>query len=115
MEAIQTIRKMYVNTAKINAFFKLLPCTIVGREMNKRLFAFSNIITKFKEEITMEKQCKHKSEFYTCKRMRLLEYLLNRGFTPELTLPDVNNPKYKIWKFRNTPELEEVLDEYFGK
>lgn len=61
----------------------------------------------------MEKVCKHKNEFYTCKRMRLLEFLLNEGFTPETTVPDVNNPKFKVWKFRNSVELEDAIERYF--
>lgn len=63
----------------------------------------------------MERQCKHKQEFYTCRRLRLLEFLKNKGFVPEITVPDADNPRYNVWKFRNTPELEDAIDEYFGK
>lgn len=63
----------------------------------------------------MERQCKHKQEFYTCRRLRLLEYLKSKGFMPEITVPDANNPRYNVWKFRNTPELEDAIEEYFGK
>ena len=61
----------------------------------------------------MNNGCKHSREFYTCKRMRLLQYLKEQGFLPELTLPDVSNPKFNVWKFRNSPELEEAIDRYF--
>lgn len=58
------------------------------------------------------KQCKH-GEYYLCKRMRMLEYLRNKGFIPEATLPDMQNPKYYVWRFKNTPELEDAINEYF--
>lgn len=60
------------------------------------------------------KKCKHPNEFYTCKRYRLLVYLMERGFQPCETLPDPKNPKYCLWTFKNCPELEECLDEYFA-
>ncbi|MBQ2408864.1 MAG: hypothetical protein II309_05465 [Bacilli bacterium] len=59
------------------------------------------------------KECNHKTGYYTCKRLRLLEYLRKEGFLPYMTLPDVDNPKYNVWRFKNTPELEEAIDKYF--
>lgn len=56
---------------------------------------------------------KHKSYYYTVKRLRLLEYLLDKGFEVAKTIPDPSNPKYKWWLFVNTPELEAVVTEYF--
>lgn len=52
--------------------------------------------------------------YYTCKRYRLLEYLLDRGFKPYATLPDPDNPRYKVWRFHNTPELREAVEAYFS-
>lgn len=52
-------------------------------------------------------------EFYTVKRMRLLEYLLNRGFEPVATVPDPTNYKFKWWQFKNSKELEECIKVYF--
>lgn len=54
-------------------------------------------------------------EVYTCKRLRLLNYLTDKGFYPFEIVPDINNPKYKTWKFKNSPELERCLKEYFNK
>lgn len=62
-----------------------------------------------------ERQCKHKQEYYTCKRLRLLIFLRNKGFMPEQTVPDVYNPKYMVWKFRNCPALEDAIDEWFAQ
>lgn len=60
-------------------------------------------------------ECKHKSAFYTVKRLRMLEYLMNKGFKPEKTIPDANNPKYKWWLIPNSPELEKAVEEYFTR
>lgn len=60
-------------------------------------------------------EVKHKSAYYTVKRLRLLEYLMNRGFEPVKVIPDPNNPKYKWWLFENSAELEKVIDAYFSK
>jgi hypothetical protein len=57
---------------------------------------------------------KHKKEFYTCKRWRLLQYLMERGFEPMETMPDPMNPKYCWWKFANSVEFEAAIDEYFA-
>lgn len=53
--------------------------------------------------------------FYYCKRLRLLDYLIGKGFRAVGAMPDFNNPKYRVWKFENSPELEKALAEYFAK
>ena len=55
---------------------------------------------------------KHRS-VYTCKRLRMLEYLKKRGFTPKATIPDPTNARYNWWLFDNTPEFERSVYEYF--
>lgn len=57
----------------------------------------------------------HKAKYYTCKRLRLLAYLKEKGFKPFKTIPDANNTNYNWWLFENTPELERALDHYFNK
>lgn len=54
-----------------------------------------------------------KREVYAVKRMRLLDYLLQRGFEPFAEQPDATNWKYKNWLFKNTPELQTALKAYF--
>ena len=54
-------------------------------------------------------------EVYCCKRLRLLEYLLSKGFQPYTVIPDSQNWKYKNWLFKNSKELEIALDNYFNK
>lgn len=58
---------------------------------------------------------KHTQEFYTCKRLRLLQYLLEHGFKPETSVPDPRNYKYKMWLFRNTKPLQEAVERYFDE
>ena len=59
-------------------------------------------------------ELQHKNKYYTVKRLRMLEYLMNKGFEPLHTMPDPSNPKYHWWKFENTVELEEAVTEYFN-
>lgn len=54
-------------------------------------------------------------EYYCCKRLRLLQYLLEAGFEPETTIPDPTNYKYKWWRFKNSDALEAAIDDFFAK
>lgn len=54
-------------------------------------------------------------EVYCCRRLRLLEYLLSKGFEPYATVPEAENYKFKNWLFKNSIELEEALTNYFEK
>lgn len=58
-------------------------------------------------------EIKHTKEHYTCKRLRMLNYLREKGFTPVATIPEPNNVKYNWWLFENTPELQKCVTEYF--
>ena len=60
-------------------------------------------------------QTTNRKPYYYCKRLRLLDYLINKGFRALGTMPDFNNPRYKVWKFENTPELEAALAKYFAE
>lgn len=52
-------------------------------------------------------------EVYCVKRLRLLEYLLDKGFKPYATIPDSTNWKYKNWLFKNSEKLEIYIEDYF--
>jgi hypothetical protein len=43
----------------------------------------------------------------------MLEYLKIKGFTPCATIPDPTNARYNWWLFKNTPELESCVEQYF--
>ena len=60
-----------------------------------------------------QKERKHKSETYLCKRWRMLEFLISEGFQPIQTLVDPENPRYKVWRFQNSPEFEQSVERYF--
>jgi hypothetical protein len=53
-------------------------------------------------------------DIYTCKRMRMLEYLKKRGYTPYATIPDPTNARYNWWLFENSAEFEQCVNEYFA-
>lgn len=61
----------------------------------------------------MEKQTIKHGKEYCCKRWRMLTYLIERGFTPIKTIPDVMRTDYKNWIFENSPEFEAAVSEYF--
>lgn len=50
---------------------------------------------------------------YTVKRMKMLSWLCDRGFYSYAAVPDRDNPKYKVWKYHNTPALENMVRLYF--
>ena len=52
-------------------------------------------------------------ETYICKRYRLYTHLIQMGFSPIKILPSPIDNNYNWWFFKNTPELESVIDEYF--
>lgn len=52
------------------------------------------------------------SDYYICKRLRLLDYLMEKGFKPKKTLPDARNPKYNVWIFDNSPELADSVEDF---
>lgn len=52
---------------------------------------------------------------YAVKRMRTLSWLCDQGFYPYATVPDRDNPKYKVWKYKNTPALENMINIYFNQ
>nr|DAL06815.1 MAG TPA: hypothetical protein [Caudoviricetes sp.] len=66
-----------------------------------------------KGEMIMEKM-KH-GAVYTCRRLRLLSYLKEHGRLPFETIPDVRNPLFNVWRFRNDAELEQLIDDYFAE
>lgn len=48
------------------------------------------------------------------KRVRLLQYLVERGFREYEIIPDpTSNKSYNWFIFKHTPELKEVVDKYF--
>lgn len=62
-----------------------------------------------------EQSMRTEMKFYVCRRIRLLSYLLDRGFNFIETRQDRNNPKYKVWIFIDTPDLEKAIKDYYSQ
>lgn len=54
-------------------------------------------------------------EYFVCKRLRMLEYLRAKGHLPIAIIPDCNNPRYSVWRFKNNPDLDKAIDEWFNR
>ena len=52
---------------------------------------------------------------YVCKRARMADYLMNKGFNPYKVAPDRDNPIYDVFLFTGTPELYKAVAEYISK
>ena len=76
--------------------------------------AITNKIILHKGEVIMEQTMRHGKQ-YTCKRWRMLTWLMERGFNPIKTIPDATRPEYNNWVFVNSPELENAINAYFAE
>ncbi len=53
---------------------------------------------------------------FCVKRLKMLTYLVNRGFTQYEVIPDPTSSKgYNWFVFKNSDELEEAITEYFAQ
>lgn len=55
-----------------------------------------------------------KTEYYVCRRLRLLGHLQQNGFEPVETIPDAKNPRYRCWLFVSTPALLQAVEDYYN-
>lgn len=51
---------------------------------------------------------------YICRKLRLYVYLTQKGFKCELEREDRDNPRYKVWIYKETPELRLAIEEYYS-
>lgn len=56
-----------------------------------------------------------KNKTYVCRRLRLLTHLLQNGFEPFRTQPDVKNPRMCVWLFVDCPELRDCIEDYYSQ
>lgn len=54
------------------------------------------------------------NKVYTVKKLRMLTYLINKGFTEYEIIPDPLNTKFNWFVFNRTPELDKAVNEYFA-
>lgn len=51
---------------------------------------------------------------YVCRKLRLCSYLLKAGFHYVEEREDRWNPKFRVWIFEMSPELMNVVNEYYA-
>ena len=62
-----------------------------------------------------QRKCKH-GKWYVVKRLRLLNHLcMEHGLYPEYQTVDPTNPHRSWYYYRNSPELEDILDAWFAR
>lgn len=66
------------------------------------------------EQMNQNRTTKH-GAVYCCKRTKLMAFLRMKGFIPFKVLPELYNPKYLNYYYYNSPELEDVITEYFSQ
>ena len=52
---------------------------------------------------------------YFCTRPRLYSALVTAGFLPIELVPHFTKPKYHVWVFEETPELRQLVDDYYSQ
>ena len=52
---------------------------------------------------------------YVCKRMRLYNYLSDKGFVFYKACRDKFNPKYTVWLYEWSEKLEAAVNEYYAE
>lgn len=53
-------------------------------------------------------------KFYVCRRIRLLNYLQQKGFNFIKTETDKMNPNYLVWIFFDSEKLRNTIEEYYS-
>lgn len=51
---------------------------------------------------------------YVCRKLKLYSFLINKGFNCEFIRPDVNDPKRKVWIFKDSNKLRDAIEEYYS-
>ena len=55
-------------------------------------------------------------KFYYAKRLRILNFLIERGFRDYEVIPDPTSKKgYNWFVFKRTPEFDKTVEEYFAQ
>ena len=50
--------------------------------------------------------------YYVCKTIRLMTYLVKQDIVLKKVVDDRNNPKYKVFLFEDSDKLRKYLEEY---
>lgn len=60
------------------------------------------------------KETKHLSKGYVCRKIRLYSFLLDNGFKPVQVRPDREQNERLVWIFDDTQSLRDVIEEYYA-
>lgn len=52
-------------------------------------------------------------EYFICTKLRMLDYLTEKGFHFERVTTDKQNSRYKNWVYKNSESLESAVEDYF--
>lgn len=51
---------------------------------------------------------------YVCRKIRICNYLMSKGFKPHHTEPSIKDPGRIVWMFENHPKLSAAVEEYYN-
>ena len=51
---------------------------------------------------------------YVCRKMRLCSFLLKKGFQYQNERTDKYDKNRKVWLFKSSPELYNMIEEYYS-
>lgn len=52
------------------------------------------------------------NNFYTIKAITMYKHLCSRGIFPVKTEPNIYIPKFIVWKYEDTKELRQAMEEF---
>lgn len=55
------------------------------------------------------------NQTYVCRRIRLYDFLSKKGFQPINVVADKYDSNRVVWIYKNTPELEAAIEEYYSE
>ena len=50
---------------------------------------------------------------YVCKKIKLYEYLTNKGYKPYRVATDIYNAERKVWLYDDSDNLRKDIDNYY--
>lgn len=52
---------------------------------------------------------------YVCRKLRMYDFLSKKGFVPFNIVTDKYDINRVVWIYKNTPELEAAVEEYYSE
>lgn len=54
------------------------------------------------------------SKGYVCRKIRMYNFLIEKGYRPKQIRPDKMNANRLVWIFEDTAELRNMVEEYYA-